>query len=653
MAEPHLKPEIRQRLEDLPVRSGVYIMKDGAGEIIYIGKAKVLKNRVRSYFQGRETDHRAAMVLHKHVADIEWIVTDNELEALILEANLIRQHRPKYNVLAKDDKHFPYLRLTLGEAFPRLEVVRRVEKDKHRYFGPYTDARAMRQTLGLAREIFRIRDCELDLRTKRLERACLSYHIRRCDGPCIDAITEAEYEPVVRQIVLLLEGRSQDLIEELRREMDLRAVDLDFEGAARRRDQISSLEKIRAVQKMDLGEFVDIDVLALSREGRWACVTKFQIRGGAVLDRSHHIVKCPLEEDDAEIMERALLEFYPPGVQAPPPEIHLSAMPEDKELVEEMLSGLAGRKVRLQQPKQGDSFKTIRMALANARMLLAEHLAKLETRNRVSQAVAALQEALGFSDPPRRIVGFDISHLQGTGTVASMVCFLDGRPHKAGYRRFHVKTVEGIDDFASMREVVGRHFRRVRDEQDEPPDLVLIDGGKGQLGMAVDAIRAEGFPEQQLLGLAKRIEEVFLPGRSEPILLSYHSPALKLLQHIRDEAHRFAITFQRTQRTRTIASSWLDSVPGVGPAKRSLLLQQFGSVARIRQAGEAEIAKVVGARLAVAIREAVARETEETDDSLLLAAESPKLGSEGDSTDKTEAASGRADDRPAETGVWS
>lgn len=612
---------IKERLEDLPTKPGVYIMKDAGGEIIYIGKAKVLKNRVRSYFQGRETDHRAAMILHKHVVDIEWIVTDNELEALILEANLIRQHRPKYNVLAKDDKHFPYLRLTLGEAFPRLEVVRRVEKDRHRYFGPYTDAKAMRQTLGLARELFRIRDCELDLRTKRLERACLSYHIRRCDGPCIDAITESEYEPVVRQIVLLLEGRNQDLVAELRREMEVKAAALDFEGAARRRDQIASLETIRASQKMDLGEFVDIDVLALSREGRWACVTRFQIRGGAVLDRSHHIVKCPLEEDDAEVMERAILEFYPPGVQAPPPEIHLSTMPGEKELLEEMLTELAARKVRLQQPKQGDSFKTIRMAIANARMLLVEHLAKLETRNRVSHAVAALQEALGLPEPPRRIVGFDISHLQGTGTVASMVCFLDGRPHKAGYRRFHVKTVEGIDDFASMREVVGRHFRRVREEQADPPDLVLIDGGKGQLGMAVEAIRAEGFPEQQLLGLAKRIEEVFLPGRSEPILLSFHSPALKLLQHIRDEAHRFAITFQRTQRTQTIASSWLDTIPGVGPAKRSLLLQQFGSVARIRKAGESELADVVGARLASAIREAIEKDGQEGEPGMLMAAE--------------------------------
>jgi excinuclease ABC subunit C len=621
MAEPHLKQGIQRRLEDLPTKPGVYLMKDDAGEIIYIGKAKVLKNRVRSYFNGRDTEHRAAMVLHKHVADIEWIVTDNELEALILEANLIRQHRPKYNVLAKDDKHFPYLRLTLGEAFPRLEVVRRVEKDKNRYFGPYTDAKAMRQTLGLAREIFRIRDCELDLRSKRLERACLSYHIQRCDGPCIDAISEAEYEPIVRQIILLLEGRSQDLVADLQREMEVKAASLDFEGAARRRDQILSLEKIRNSQKMDLGEFVDLDVLALSREGRWACVTRFQIRAGAVLDRSHHIVKCPLEEDDAEVMERAIVEFYPVGVQAPPPEIHISAMPEDKELIEEHLSGLAGRKVKLLQPKQGDSFKTIRMALANARMLLVEHLAKLETRNRVSQSVAALQEALGLSEPPRRIIGFDISHLSGTGTVASMVNFLDGRPHKAGYRRFHVKTVDGIDDFASMREVVGRHFRRVRDEQADPPDLVLIDGGKGQLGMAVEAIRAEGFPEQQLLGLAKRIEEVFLPGRSEPILLSFHSPALKLLQHIRDEAHRFAITFQRTQRTQHISSSWLDTIAGVGPAKRSLLLQQFGSVARIRQATEQELSNTVGARLGKLIREAIEKEAQEPEAGLLMAAE--------------------------------
>ena len=600
-----LKPGVKERLEELPVRPGVYLMKDGAGEIIYIGKAKVLKNRVRSYFQGRETSHRAAMVLHKHVADIEWIVTSNELEALILEANLIRQHRPRYNVLAKDDKHFPYLRLTLGEAFPRLEVVRRVEKDRHRYFGPYTDARAVRRTVALAREVFHIRDCELDLSSRRLERACLSYHIKRCDGPCIDAISEDDYKPVVQKLILMLEGRNHELLSALREEMASRAAVLDFEGAARRRDQIAALEAIHRGQRMDLGEILDLDVVALSREGRWACATRFQIRSGAVLDRSHMIVRCPLDEDDHEIMERAVLDFYPQGVQAPPPEVQLSAMPEDRTLLEEHLGVLAGRKVRLSQPKQGDSFKLVQMALANARMLLVEHLAKLETRNRVSQAVAALQEALGLSEPPRRIEGFDISHLQGTGTVASLVSFLDGRPYKAGYRRFHVKTVEGIDDFASMREVVGRRFRRLREEGSEPPDLVLIDGGKGQLGMAVDAIRAEGFPEQSVLGLAKRIEEVFLPGRSEAILLPTHSPALKMLQHIRDEAHRFAITFQRSQRTRTVASSWLDTIPGVGPAKRSLLLQQFGSVARIRQAGEEELAKTVGPTLAAAIVQAM------------------------------------------------
>ncbi|MCB9495604.1 MAG: excinuclease ABC subunit UvrC [Fibrobacteria bacterium] len=599
-----LNPHIRSRLEELPGDPGVYIMKNADGEIIYIGKAKVLRNRVRSYFQGRETSHRAAMVLPKHVVDIEWIVTDNELEALILEANLIRQHRPKYNVLAKDDKHFPYIRLTLGESFPRLEVVRRIQKDRHRYFGPYTDAKAMRRTLGLAREIFRIRDCELDLATRRLDRPCLSYHIKRCDGPCIGAISEAEYEPILRQLVLMLEGKNRELLETLRDEMASKAAALDFEGAARRRDQILSLEAIQQSQKADLGEFLDLDVFALTREGRWACLTRFMVRGGTILDRSHLMVRCPLEEDDHEIMERGLLEFYPEGAAAPPGEIHLSAMPDDRELLEAHLGRLASRKVRLMQPKQGDSFRLVRMAIANARMLLVEHLAKIETRNRVSQAVAALQEALGLPEPPRRIHGFDISHLQGTGTVASLVAFVDGRPYKAGYRRFHVKTVDGIDDFASMKEIVGRHFRRLREEQAEPPDLVLIDGGKGQLKMAVEAIRAEGFPDQAVLGLAKRIEEVFLPGRGESILLSLRSPALKMLQHLRDEAHRFAITFQRSLRKEGVASSWLDTIPGIGPAKRSLLLQQFGSVARIRQATREELSKLVGTKLALAIQEA-------------------------------------------------
>lgn len=618
-------PHLEARLAELPVNPGVYIMKNHDGEIIYIGKAKSLRSRVKSYFQGRSTDHRAAMVLHKHVVDIEWILTDTELEALILEANLIRQHRPKYNVLAKDDKHFPYLRLTLGESFPRLEVVRRVEKDKHRYFGPYSDAKAMRRTLALAREVFRIRECELDLREKRLERPCLSYHIKRCDGPCISAISEEEYKPVLDQLVLLLQGRNRELVEFLRQEMSRKADALDFEGAARLRDQVHSLTRLHEAQKVDLGEFVDLDVMSLSREGRWACVVRFQVRGGAILDRSHLLVKCPLEEDDADIVERAILEFYPEGVQAPPPEIHLSAMPADSDLLQELLSRNAGRKVRLVRPKQGDSFRTIRMALANARMLLVEHLAKLEVRNRVAHSVAALQEALGLAEPPRRIEGFDISHLQGTDTVASLVCFVDGKPHKAGYRRFHVKTVEGIDDFASMKEVVGRHFRRIQEEGTDPPDLVLIDGGKGQLGMAVEAIRTAGFPDQSLLGLAKRIEEVFLPGRSESILLPLHSPALKLLQHIRDEAHRFAITFQRSRRTQHIASSWLDGIPGIGPAKRSLLLQQFGSVSRLRATSSAEIEQVLGPRLGATVYAAIQAEMRDEDetDSVLQAAEPP------------------------------
>ena len=298
-------------------------------------------------------------------------------------------------------------------------------------------------------------------------------------------------------------------------------------------------------------------------------------------------------------------------------------MPTDGDLLQELLSRHAGRKVRLVRPKQGDSFRTIRMALANARMLLVEHLAKLEIRNRVAHSVAALQEALGLPEPPRRIEGFDISHLQGTDTVASLVCFVDGKPHKAGYRRFHVKSVEGIDDFASMKEVVGRHFRRIQEEGTDPPDLVLIDGGKGQLGMAVEAIRTAGFPDQPLLGLAKRIEEVFLPGRSESVLLPLHSPALKLLQHIRDEAHRFAITFQRSRRTQHIATSWLDGIPGIGPAKRSLLLQQFGSVARLRATSSAEIEQVLGPRLGATVYAAIQADMDAGEDqgSALLAAE--------------------------------
>ena len=594
------RERLSERLAMLPDSPGVYLMKDAQDVIIYIGKAVNLKNRVRSYFTGGAREHRAAMILPKHVVDIEWILTGSEIEALILEANLIRKHRPRYNVLCKDDKHFPYIQVTWGEDFPRVRVVRRAdEKSPHHIFGPYTDVTSMRQALAAVREVFKVRSCALKLPAQKIDRPCLDYHIGRCDAPCVGLQSREDYRVMITQVELALSGKEAVLRAELEADMRACAERMDFEGAAQRRDQIRSLEALRQRQRVDLADASDVDVVALAREGRWGVVTWMEIRGGCVQGRHQETLSCPLSQEDPEVMAGALVGRYLDRL--PPPEILVTSLPDDHELLERHFGERLGRKVAILLARQGKRFRLAELAHANARMLLAEHLAHLEARDRVTSSVKELQEALGFAHPPRRIEGFDISHLSGTGTVASMVVFIDGKPAKAEYRRFHVKTVEGIDDFASMREILGRRFRRIREDGLEPPDLVLIDGGKGQLGMAVEAMREEGFPDQAVLGLAKRIEEVFLPGESEPHILPHTTPALQLLQRLRDEAHRFAITFQREQRTVTITSSWLDGIPGVGPQKKQLLLRHFGSAAKVRKAAESELAQIVGPRVAAGI----------------------------------------------------
>lgn len=594
------RSRLAERLEVLPTSPGVYLMKDAQDVIIYIGKAVNLRNRVRSYFSAANKEHRAAMILPKHVMDIDWILTASELEALILEANLIRKHRPRYNVLAKDDKHYPYVQVTWGEAFPRVRVVRKVdEKSRHHHFGPFTDASSLRQALAVVREVFKVRSCDLKLPGAKVDRACLDHHIGRCDAPCIGLQTQDDYRTMIRQVELVLEGKEDQFRKELEADMKACAAALDFERAARRRDQLKALETLKERQRIDLAEAVDLDVVALVREGRWAVVTWMEIRGGCVQGRHHETLSCPLSEEDAEVMTGAVVARYLD--RTPPSEVLVSCLPDGIELLQEHLSGQLGRKVEIHLARQGRRFRIAELAHANARMLLAEHLAHLEARERVTNSVKELQEALGLPEPPRRIEGFDISHLSGTGTVASMVVAIDGKPAKAEYRRFHVKTVEGIDDFASMREILGRRFRRIREDKLDPPDLVLIDGGKGQLGMAVEAMTEEGFPDQKVLGLAKRIEEVFLPGESEPRILPRASSALQLLQRLRDEAHRFAITFQREQRTSTITASWLDGIKGIGPQKKSLLLQHFGSALKVKEAKEAELTQLVGPQIAAAI----------------------------------------------------
>jgi excinuclease ABC subunit C len=602
-----LPAAIQAKLEDLPTRPGVYMMRNAKGEIVYIGKAVNLRNRVRSYFNKQsQTNHLASTLLRAVAKDLEWIITDNEVEALILEANLVNKHSPKYNVQLKDDKHFPYIKVTLSEPFPRLVVTRQSGsgKTKDMYFGPYTNVRAMRKTINLLDKIFRIRDCDLKLPLDQPIRPCLTYHLNRCDAPCAHLITEQAYRRLVDEAVLLLKGRHRDLMQDLERKMH-QAAEVDrFEEAARIRDQMRDLEAIKENQKMDLGgDQVSRDLIAVARTGKMACILILEIRDGYVSGRKHFEVNCPLEQDEDRIITEFIKGNYlRQGPESIPRELILSHPTVEEDNIEVALRGLRGAAVDLEVPVKGEKRRQVNLALENARLLVAEMVARRERKNRQSYRVTALQEDLGLRNPPNRIEGFDISHLSGTDTVASQVVFVDGKPSKKDYRHYNVKTVEGIDDFASMKEIVGRRVKRLNDENQPFPDLILIDGGKGQLGMAYEVLRQAGKPDQPIIGLAKRLEEIFFPGRSEPLLIPKTSPSLQLLQQVRDEAHRFAITFQRSKRKKHVETSWLDEVPGVGAKTKMKLLRTFGAPAAIEAAPEAELAKAAGKAAAARIR---------------------------------------------------
>jgi excinuclease ABC subunit C len=604
---------VRDKLALLPTDPGVYLMKDGAGNIIYIGKAINLRNRVRGYFTGPAVDnHLASRILRDAAKDMEWIVTRTEVEALILEANLIRKHTPRYNVDLKDDKHYPYIRVTTSEAFPRLLVTRSAEKGKDLYFGPYTNARAMRNTLQYLTRLFRIRDCDLKLPVTEPLRPCLSYHIGRCDAPCALLTTEEDYRKLVDEAVLLLKGKRQELHKKLEAEMRAAAAEHRFEDAGRIRDQIRDLETVQERQRVDLGSDQDPkDFIAVKRFGKVGSIVVMQVREGLLSDRKQFEINIPLEQDEGAVAAEFMASYYL-GVSSGdiPREILLSHAPPEEEHMEPLLRELRGGAVTISVPERGEKRKQLDLALANAEMQLTEYLARREKKNRQNYRVTALQEDLGLPHPPVRIEGFDISHLSGTDTVASNVVFVDGRPSKKDYRHYNVKTVEGIDDFASMREILTRRFRRLREEEDamppgerskDRPDLILIDGGKGQLHMANDARLEFGFGDIPMLGLAKRIEEIFLPGQSDPILLPRTSAALQLLQQVRNESHRFAITFQRSKRAPRMVKSWLDEVPGIGDKTKMKLIRAFKSPMKIREATEADLIVAAGKAVAAKI----------------------------------------------------
>ena len=579
---------IERRLAELPALPGVYIMKNAQGKIIYIGKAKVLKNRVRSYFDGSDhTGHRAATLMLPYIRDIEWIITESEEEALILEANLIRKHTPKYNVLLKDDKHFPYLAFSVKEPFPRLFLTRSVHKDDNQYYGPFMGSRMIDQLTDLSARLFHIRECKLKLPLAKPQRPCLNYHIGRCDAPCAGLISEEAYHEKVEQARLLLEGKRDDLLERWQQEMEEASKNLDFETASKRRDAIQALQATGVHQKTDTSDpRLSLDILTLRRNGSMAAAVILEYRAGVLMGRRHYKLECKLEDDETEILRQMLLPWYMDAPLIPAEIVTDIALPEDAELLADALSGKAA---------------------ANADMILVEMRAEVQKYSEIDQSVFELQKVLGLKKTPFRIECVDISHLSGTNTVASLVAFKNGKPDKANYRKFIIKTVEGVDDFASMREVMTRRIRRLESEGTPMPDLWVCDGGKGQVDATMQILKELGHDQDlPLIGLAKRLEEIVFPDDRKSIVLHRTSPALKLLQNARDEAHRFAITYQRSKRKKDLEVEWL-KMPGVGHETRVKILSRFKSAEAFMAAPIEDIELLLGKVRGNKVRENVVK----------------------------------------------
>ena len=582
---------VAEKLKLLPESPGVYLMKDARGKIIYVGKAIVLKNRVRQYFQSSRNQAPKVRAMVSHVADFETIMTANEVESLILEANLIKKHRPRYNIRLKDDKSYPYVKVTVQEEYPRVFITRRVLRDGARYFGPYTNVTALRDSLKLLKRLFPLRTC----RTMP-DRPCLEYHIKRCLAPCVGKVGEEDYRAMIRAVLLFLEGRTDDVERELEHRMALAAEAYHFETAARLRDQLTAVRKAAERQNIVTGAG-DQDALGMARSAAGVCVQIFFIRGGKMIGREHFLLRGSEEESDADIL-RAFLEQYYNQATFVPREVLLPHTIDDaaRAVIEQWLAEKkGGGKVALLTPQRGTKRDIVTMATGNAEKFLADE----ETRRSLADeatlgAVEELGRYLGLKKPPRRMECFDISHNQGQETVASMVVFEDGMPKKSDYRRFKIRSAEGKpDDFLSMREVTTRRY--VGLPEDELPDLIIIDGGKGQLSSALEIIRNEaGHKDVPVVGLAKQFELIFTEGNSEPVELPRRSQSLYLVQRIRDEAHRFAITFHRKLRGKRNLVSVLDHIVGVGPKRRQSLWTHFGTLDKIKAASVDELAAAPG-----------------------------------------------------------
>jgi excinuclease ABC subunit C len=581
--------KVASKLPHLPDGPGVYLWKSADGQILYVGKAKSLRSRVRSYFGADHEESPRTRHLVGKIADVETIVVPSEAHALILEANLIKEYKPRFNISLRDDKSYPYIKVTVQEAFPRVYVTRRLQNDGARYFGPYTDVGAMRRALNVVKQIFTVRSCNYDMPREMPDRPCLDYYIHRCKAPCILAQSQMEYRAMIEEVVLFLDGRPDEVMRRVKERMEVASSSLDYERAAELRDALQRLGEMEEPKIILEVEGGDRDVIGFARDGDDACAVLLRIRSGKLLSREHRFLVNVEGEEDSAILLAYLAGSYV-ALHERARQLLVPFDFKDRELLEESLTG-----TRILIPQRGPRRELIDLAQQNARHLLEElRAASTEGATVAADPVYELGRELGLQRLPRTMACFDISTTQGTDTVGSCVWFENGRPKRGEYRKFRVKSVEGTDDFASMREVVTRYFQRRLADENPLPDLIVIDGGKGQLSAAHEALQPLGLSDRPLISLAKREEEVYVWGREAPIRMSRRSTALRLLQQIRDEAHRFAVTYNRKRRTMRTVTSELLKVPGIGPVKRRRLLQEFGSIQGVREATEEAISRVPG-----------------------------------------------------------
>jgi excinuclease ABC subunit C len=611
--------KLEEKLSNLPKQPGIYQYKNSDGKIIYVGKAKNLRNRVRQYFQNTKRLDAKTQSLVAKISDVELIVTDSEVEALILEAVLIKKYKPKYNIFLRDDKSYPYIVVT-NEPFPRVFVTRRIIQDGSKYFGPYTDVKNLRASLKMIHDVFKVRSCnyhiDVDVIRKRKIRVCLDYHIKKCEGPCEGIVNQDHYNRMIKEVIQVLRGKTESLISELRKEMEELSETFKFEEAADRRDKIRGLQNYNERQKVVDADLMDRDIFAVASEDDDACGVVFKIRDGKIIGRQHFYMSSVEGAIEQEIVSQLVRRFYLESDYIPK-EIYLPVEIQDSVQIQKWFTDKRGEKVSIVVPKIGDKAKLMGMCKANAKYLLDDlKIQKIKRSEHSPKILELLQKDLHLRKLPVKIECFDISNIQGEDAAASLVVFENGKPKKSEYRRFKIKTVVGPDDFASMREVIDRHYSKVVEDNLQMPDLIVVDGGKGQLSSAVEILQQLLNIEYQtrpntntesrnipIIGLAKRLEEIYFPNINEPQSIPRTSASLKLLQRIRDEAHRFAVDYHRKLRSKRTLQTELDLIKGVGKKRSKELLEAFGSVQGVKFATSEQITEIVGEKVADKIKE--------------------------------------------------